>query len=580
MDKTPTAADLFEIRDDQQPSATTSRGGGGRSSASRRPGQSLLWAAPGSLSTDQVADAFEAGGVPALARVAGPWAVVLRDQPTGDVVVACDPVGVQPLFWACTRGGSIVVSSWLASLAQRDDVDDALDYDGVVMSEAHGCHGPESLAYTRFKAIRKVPWGRALRIRPDRTLTTTQYWFPEDLPGPDTSLSLDDCAALLRERIDTAVRRLTATDVPVASHVSGGLDCSAIACRADEVLREGGYAGLVAGYSWSPSVEHVPRFEGDERSILDAISAARGFPIRLLHPDESGDWWILRDPNVYPQSTHVRERWTLPQAAADGVRVLLSGWGGDELASFNGRQVLPMLIRQGRFPTVWRESVRRAQVQLPGRIGPTGKTRTFAGALLSAMPERIQDLRHREEAKERAQHEREIDAALRDFSPIAADVRQTWNRNYRVARTPRDVQMVLLTGGHIQHRTAAWYQTGRLWGIDYRYPLLDLGVVETALQLPWWAWRSGGWSRVAYRKAVADWVPDSVAWNTSKVEPASFFPPERRPVERKAPPRRPVPISDDKYRAAMQVIARSYRRGARQLSPDSRVRAAPDAAPQ
>lgn len=580
MDKTPTTADLFEIPHDQQADTTTSRDSDSRASVSRRPGQSLLWAAPGSLGTDRVVSAFEAGGVPALARIAGPWAVVLREQSTGDLVVACDPVGVQPLFWARTSNGSIVVSSWLETLAQRDDVDDALDYDGVVISEALGCHGTESLSYTRFKAIRKVPWGRALRIRPDRTLSIAQYWFPEELPEPDTSLSLDDCAALLREQIDTAVRRLTPTDVAVGSHVSGGLDCSAVACRADEVLREGGHAGVVAGYSWSPSVEHVPRFEGDERSILDDISVARGFPIRLVHPDESGDWWFLIDPNAYPQSTHVKERWTLPQAAADGVRVLLSGWGGDELASFNGREVLSMLIRQGRFPTVWRESVRRAQVQQPHRTGPLGKARAFAGALYGAMPDRIQDLRHREEAKERAQHEREIDAEMRGFSPIAADVRQTRSREFLAARTPRDVQMLLLTGGHIQHRTAAWYQTGRLWGIDYRYPLLDLGVVETALQLPWWAWRSGGWSRVAYRKAVAGWVPDSVAWNTSKVEPASFFPPERRRVERKPLPRRPVPISDDKYRRAMEVIARSYRRGARQMSPDSRVRAAPDAAPR
>jgi hypothetical protein len=57
-------------------------------------------------------------------------------------------------------------------------------------------------------------------------------------------------------------------------------------------------------------------------------------------------------------------------------------------------------------------------------------------------------------------------------------------------------------------------------GIDYRYPLLDLHVVTGALQLPWWAYRSQGWNRVACRKAVTDWVPGSVAWNILKNEPA------------------------------------------------------------
>ena len=31
-----------------------------------------------------------------------------------------------------------------------------------------------------------------------------------------------------------------------------------------------------------------------------------------------------------------------------------------------------------------------------------------------------------------------------------------------------------------------------MWGISYRYPLLDREVVETALQLPWQAFRSAG----------------------------------------------------------------------------------------
>ena len=39
-------------------------------------------------------------------------------------------------------------------------------------------------------------------------MRTEKYWFPDQLPGPDESLTLDDCAELLRERIDAAVRRL------------------------------------------------------------------------------------------------------------------------------------------------------------------------------------------------------------------------------------------------------------------------------------------------------------------------------------------------------------------------------------
>lgn len=98
-----------------------------------------------------------------------------------------------------------------------------------------------------------------------------------------------------------------------------------------------------------------------------------------------------------------------------------------------------------------------------------------------------------------------------------------------------------------------WYQTGRLFDVSYRYPLLDLGVVTAALRLPWWAYWSQGWKRVAYRLAVEPWVPASVAWNASKIEPALSFPPEVRPVRRAATVT-PWTTADERFYEAMRVV--------------------------
>ncbi len=541
----------------------------------------VLWSAPGSLpaAVAEVAELWSRRArIGDLANVSGPWGVVLSNPATREHILAADPVGVQPIHWALTATGSIAVSSWIAALADRPDVDDAIDYEGVLISEAQGIHAEELLDITRFRAIRAVPWGRALRIGGDGSVRTEKYWFPDQLPGPDESLTLDDCAELLRERIDAAVRRLTPTDLVVGAHVSGGLDCTAVACHANHVLAESG-GGLLAGYSWAPSEAHVPRFEGEERAILDDVVAQEGFPIRLVHPDESGDWYFLRDINRYPQSTHIRERWVLPMAAADGVQVMLSGWGGDELSSFNGRAVSPMLVRQGRFAALWQDVAARTAVSHP-QAGLPRKARSFAGALFYTMPPWVAELRDRAEAREVAVHEAEIDARLRAISPRSVEVRRHRDHFFATCADPREYRLGLLTGGHIQHRTSGWYQTGRLFGIDYRYPLLDLGVVEAAIRLPWWAFRSQGWSRVAYRKAVDPWVPASVAWNVGKFEPALFWPPERRPVQRKAPPpRRESPIDDPRLIEALQAADRSYDRGGvGAIDPSTRVSARPEAA--
>lgn len=540
----------------------------------------VLWTAPGSMGTDLLQQVWQRRGHAAdLAEVSGPWGAVLWDPHRARYLIATDPVGVMPVYWSRTSEGLLAAAAWLAQLVDRTDVDDSLDHEGIVMDEGRNCHSPESADRTRFTAVRRVPQGRYLRAS-DRSQTLHRYWDPQDLLGPDESLSLADCADLLRERIDAAVRRHTAAPGAYGAHISGGLDCTAVACRAQQVLGERGQA-LVAGYSWAPSEEHVPRFPGDERQLLDDVSAAVGVKIRTIHPDESGDWFWGRDPNRYAQSTHMREMWTLPQARADGIGIMLSGWGGDELSSFNGRATFPYLVRRGKLATVWKES--RSRNGVTASDTTPAAFRGMASALLAAAPLPVRDaaewVRRPRQTREQRKLSSQIDADLRQGYPAVADARRRLGLGFSSITDPWEYRLRLLDNGHIQHRTGWWYQTGRLFDLHYRYPLLDLGVVTAALQLPWWAFRSHGWGRVAYRRAVSGWVPDSVAWNTAKYEPALFWPPSTNPVHRTSP-RPSSPETDPDYRETMRLVSLTYRRtGAGSISTDSRVSARPDAAP-
>ena len=486
-------------------------------------GPRLVWAAPGSQAVDQVLAGYRAGGLAGLARVSGPWGVVLWDPQRRSHVIATDPIGVQPMFWARTSGGAIAVSSRIAVLADRPDVSEDLDHEGILISEARACTGEAGLEHTRFLAIRSIGMGRAIEVGSQGRITRHRYYDPRQIEV-DESLSLEDCSDLLVERIDAAVRRSVQGEHRFGSHVSGGLDCTTIACRASQVLGERGQA-LVAGYSWAPSEEEIARFPGDERDLLDAVTAQEGFPIRRVSRGPHGRWFFERDPNRYPQSTHNRERFILPVAQQDGIDVMLSGWGGDELSSFNGRVVADHLFRTGQWGQLLRigaSNVRRK----PGRARRVrGAARLLAGTAFWQLPEQITSWRHPGDRKAEAELDREIDDALRSVSELAADLRRERYRRFQRMTDPHDYQLELLTGGHLQHRTGGWYQTGELFGIRYRYPLLDLGVVEAALSLPWYAYRSRGWTRIAYRRAASTWVPAEVAWNLHKVEPALFFPP-------------------------------------------------------
>ena len=491
----------------------------------------VLWAAPGSLHVDQLTEVWRRrGSLADLARITGPWAIVAWEPATRVHVVVVDPVGVQPLYWARTSDSRVAVSSWLERLLERPDVDDALDYEGVLLDSCPGVVGEEILDRTRYASVSRVPWGRALVVRSDGSARLQKYWDPRALPGPDHSLSLRDAAEMLRERIDAAIRRSMTGEVAVGGHVSGGLDCTAVTCRANQLLSASG-SSIIAGYSWAPDNSEAPRI-GDERSLIDEVARQESFPVRTVRRDESGDWYFDLDRDRYPQTAHARERFVLPQARNDGVRIMLSGWGGDELASFNGRGALRNLVRGGHVFAVWDQTSRRVKITGTTPAGFRQQARSFLATMLDASPEWFPDPRHRAERRQQRTNDDEIDIALRSMSPLAADTWCERRRTFQEASDHHDVQLALLTGGHLQRRCEGWYQTGRLFDVTYRYPLLDLDVVTAALRLPWPAFCSQGWTRTAFRLAIEPWVPSSVAWNISKSEPALFGPRTPDPVER------------------------------------------------
>lgn len=494
----------------------------------------VAWVARGSLGATEVAEVWQRRGqLSDLTGVSGPWGVVLWDPGAREFVVATDPLGIQPLFWARTASGRIAVSSRLAALADRDDVDDSLDDEGVVISSIFHLWSECVADRTSFASIRRIPWGRALRITADAKVTTVKYWDEYSLPETDESLTLAECASELQERVDAAITRSLADGTAVGAHVSGGLDSSAVACRANQLLRADGRGGLVAGYSWSPDESSMARVVGDERVLVDAISAAEGFPVRLIGTHDPDGGFGELDPDRYPWTILTREAHILPKAAIDGVRVMLSGFGGDEAASFRGGgKVTAEYARAGRVDLIaghaWAAG-RIAGVPAARRLPHTVKA--VVGGVGATLPGGLAAWRHPITEKRSRRRTTDVAAALRSDFPAAAAAYVERIERMAAARTHREVMLNRLTEGYLQERINSWYQRGRRFGVDYRYPLLDLDVVTAAVGMPGEAFVSNGWSRPAFRQAIGGWVPQEVAWNPTKAEPAHFAPdrPRRRP---------------------------------------------------
>ena len=137
------------------------------------------------------------------------------------------------------------------------------------------------------------------------------------------------------------------------------MDSSSIACTADKLLATNGGQRLHTFSAIFPSVaEEDPRI--DERPFIEAVLATGNFEPHYVHADcckPLADVAWHKDEGLACPKSGIWVEPLFREAQEHGVRVLLSGFGGDETVSY-GYEHLDELARAGRW------------ADLPGRPMP------------------------------------------------------------------------------------------------------------------------------------------------------------------------------------------------------------------
>ena len=287
-------------------------------------------------------------------------ALALWDASTRTLLLARDPLGKKPLFYARTPLG-LVFASEPKALYLDPALDRTLDAAALRKYLFYGyVPAPASL----HPGLHKVQPGHYLLAR-DGALSERPYWRPP-LPGsaaapPSLSQAVDHLDALLGR----AVERRLISDVPLGIFLSGGLDSSTIAAVA--ARRAGGRVRTFAigfsevAYDESDHARRVARHIGAEHTeetltparLLDAIPQLGGM---LDEP--------MADASIIPT-------FLLSQMARRHVTVAIGGDGGDELfagyPTYLGHQAADMY---DRLPAALRHLAIRPLVELvPTRFG-------------------------------------------------------------------------------------------------------------------------------------------------------------------------------------------------------------------
>lgn len=349
--------------------------------------------------TEVLLAALAQWGEKALGRLRGMFAFALWDASDESLLIARDPLGIKPLYFA-NRGGRLVfaseISALLASGAQQAEIDP------LAVSEYLSWLSVPA-PRTIYRGISSLKPGESLRCVGE-SITLATHWSFRAIPPASPAGSREEFIASLREHLEGTIRAHVLADVPVGAFLSGGLDSAVV-------------AGLMTRVSGNVLKTFSIGFEEDHFSEADeAEVSARHFGAvhytRILTGDE-----VARDLDKFlaacdqPTGDGVNTYYASQTANEGGVKVALSGLGGDEL--FGGYPSFSNLRSLARFLPTWRA--------LPGPLrSAAARSLDLGGARMRKLADM---LRHARDPQELASLQRRVfsDAAGRSMlGPEAA----------------------------------------------------------------------------------------------------------------------------------------------------------------
>ena len=263
--------------------------------------------------------AYEQWGEGCLEELNGMFAFAVWDARRHVLFAARDRIGIKP-FYYLDDGRRFAFASEIKALLTLPGVSAEPAPASVLDFLTFGYVRGEQ---TLYRGIRKLPPGESLTVH-RRGLTRSVYW---DVEYEETDRRAEDeIVEELAWTIDDAVRLQLRADVPVGTHLSGGLDSSLVTGLARKhhpgrLLSFNGRFTEGEAYDESPYARAMADAAGTE--LVDVLVTREGLYDRLVqlawHMDEP-----TAGPGLIPQ-------FSVCQEARKHVTVALGGQGGDEI---------------------------------------------------------------------------------------------------------------------------------------------------------------------------------------------------------------------------------------------------------
>ena len=447
--------------------------------------------------------AYQEWGHGCLSRLNGMWAFLIFDRVAGSLFGSRDRFGIKPLFVARDKSAWLFGSE-LKCIRASGRYRNAINWTIAARYLMDG--DLDESDQTFFEGISRVPQGSWFRIERDGTYREHRYWIPGEALGDDSPELFTRFAQVFEDAVAIHSR----SDVPLAVHLSGGLDSTSILCALARLRDRTSPGQILQALSYM-----APEF--DESPYIADTLRQTGAQVHKLSTTPNQLWETLgevlwhHDEPVHSMTALVSYA-LMRETARHGIKVVLNGQGADEtLAGYPSYfgNFFHELLATGRIRAALSEMLGYAR----------GYGMSFVGLARDQLLFLIRAKLGHVGAYRRISIRRRNRALERDGGWFSRDLRKR-SQDDTYATYDMSLREVLLRSMSVSPLPLYLRIEDRnsmAWSIESRVPFLDWRLVDLALAADARILLGGPYNKRLLRGAMEGRIPESVRLRIDKM---------------------------------------------------------------
>lgn len=424
-------------------------------------------------------------------QILGDFSFLIHDHNKNEFFGARDHFGVIPFYYTF-QNGALIYSTKLREIIDHPKVTPQLNEDWIIR---HLNNWEEEAHETSYSNIFRLPPGHYLEVK-DGKLSSQAYWTltkPEEI-----QISREEACKLFRKELSRAVKvRLPEKNEVLATELSAGLDSSSITASALEL------GANVHAFT------HAAESGDDERILIkDFLELHPELKHQLITKTGSNlieqVIWSTRRLGQVPRAQIAEYSQELLAAASKtSAKVIFSGFGGDECVSHRSTGAA---YKEAISHQQWRYLMREAKHARP-LAWPYTLAHMLYKYLFQSKPYHFDNSIDQNFLKK--------EFRLPTFPGLDLPRHKTFDYS----------KNLLCDRVHTAQRFEESFQIASEFGLEYRYPLMDLQLINLFNSFPLECKFYLNQNRYLFRnETMSDLMPTSIRYNYDKSLGGSVIP--------------------------------------------------------